>query len=145
MTASLFPTGPIGRSTSMPTASRSAMGKSGRSNGRIVPCDGRTLGERVASYLRAKHPEKTAPYVASEIGVSAETVRKWLEQGSVPNGAAMLALIRRYRMSFVDVVLGDDADEWIAELARQEEQERLEAEAAAIRQKLAFVMSGGSR
>ncbi|WP_091776905.1 hypothetical protein [Methylobacterium sp. UNC378MF] len=63
----------------------------------------------------------------------------------MPNGAAMLALIRRYRMSFVDVVLGEDADEWIAELARQEEQERLEAEAAAIRQKLAFVMGGGSR
>ncbi|MCJ2143694.1 hypothetical protein [Methylobacterium sp. E-066] len=145
MTASLFPTGPIGRSTSMPTASRTAMGKSDRSNGRIAPCDGRTLGERVASYLRSKHPKKTALYVASEIGVSAETVRKWLELGSVPNGAAMLALIRRYRMTFVDGVLGEDADSWIAELARQEEQERLEAEAAAIRKKLAFVMNGGAR
>lgn len=118
------------------------MGKSDRNNGRIVPCDERTLGERVASYLRAKHPEKTALYVASQIGVSAETVRKCLETGSVPSGAAMLALIRRYRMSFVDGVLGEDADDWIAELARQEEQRRLEAEAATIRQKLAFVMGG---
>lgn len=140
--ASLMPVSLPGSSTSMFTASGRTMGKSDRSSGRIVPSDGRTLGERVASYLRAKHPEKTALYVASEIGISAETVRKWLEQGSVPNGAAMLALIRRYRMSFVDGVLGEDADDWITDLARQEEQERLEAEAAAIRQKLAFVMGG---
>ncbi|MCJ2067802.1 hypothetical protein MKK75_03095 [Methylobacterium sp. J-030] len=57
----------------------------------------------------------------------------------------MLALIRRYRMSFVDGVLGEDADEWIAELARQEEQERLEAKAAAIQQQLAYVIGGGAR
>ena len=121
------------------------MGKSGRSNGRITPSDGRTLGERVASYLRAQHPDKTAIYVAAEIGVSAETVRKWLEQNSVPNGRVMLALIRRYRMSFIDNVLGEDADGWIAELARQEEQERLEAQASAIRHQLALVMDGRAR
>jgi transposase-like protein len=142
MTTASFMPGSLSGSSPMLTASGRTMGKSDRSNGRIVPCDGRTLGERVASYLRAKHPEKTAIYVASEIGVSAETVRKWLEQGSVPNGAAMLALIRRYRMSFVDRVLGESADAWIAELARQEEQERLEGEASAIRRKLALVMGG---
>ena len=118
------------------------MGKSDRSNGRVTPAYGRTLGERIASYLRAKHPEKTAIYVASEVGVSAETVRKWIEQGSVPNGAAMLALIRRYRMTFVDEVLGEDADEWIAELARQEALQQLERQAATVRQQMAELLGG---
>lgn len=132
-------------SSPMFTASGKDMRKSGRQHGKVFLCDGRTLRERVSSFLRAQHPDKTAAYVACEIGVPAETVRKWLEQGSVPNGAAMLALVRRYRMSFIDEVLGEDADDWIADLARQEQQERLRSEAAAINHRLALVMQGRTR
>lgn len=109
------------------------MGKSGHNVGKFGQSDGRTLAERVASFLQDQHPTKTALCVEAETGISADTVRKWLEQGNLPNGKAMLALIRRYRVSFLDAVCDDD---WVAELARQEEQARVERQVTDLQRRL---------
>ncbi|WP_437870894.1 hypothetical protein ACSD7O_14225 [Methylorubrum extorquens] len=68
----------------------------------------------------------------AETGIPAGTVRKWLEQGNVPSGEAMLALSKRYEAPFLCAAYPDDEDAWFFEVARQQEQERLERKAEAL-------------
>jgi hypothetical protein len=118
------------------------MGKSGQAQRKVGPVDGRTLAERVSAFLRDQHPLKTALCVEAETNIPANTVRKWLEQGNAPNGPAYDALVQRYGAAFLCRVHPDRADAWFVDVARQQEQERLERAAAAIRQQLADVLGG---
>lgn len=126
----------------MHTASGKDMGKSGQEQGKFGRSHARTFAERVAAFLRAQHPLKTPQCVEAETGIPAGTVRKWLEQGNIPSGEAMLALSKRYEAPFLCAAYPDDEDAWFFEVARQQEQARLEAQAATIRQQLAAVMGG---
>lgn len=49
---------------------------------------------------------------------------------------------KRYEAPFLCAAYPDDEDAWFFEVARQQEQARLEAQAATIRQQLAAVMGG---
>lgn len=117
------------------------MRKAGQIQRKVGQVDGRTLAERVAEFLRRQHPVKTALCVAAEIDVPANTVRKWLEQGNAPSGAAYDALVCRYQAPFLCAVHPEQRDAWFFEVARQQEQARLERAAASIRQQLADVLS----
>ena len=117
------------------------MGKSGQVVGRVSPSDDRTFAERVSTFLRRMHPVKTAQCVEVEAGIPATTVRKWLEQGCAPSGKHTAALARRYR-GFLWAVFPDAENEWVAEVARQDELERLERQAATIRQQMSDVLRG---
>jgi len=117
------------------------MGKSGQVVGRVSPSDDRTFAERVSTFLRRMHPVKTAHCVEVEAGIPATTVRKWLEQGCAPSGKHTAALARRYR-GFLWAVFPDAENEWVAEVARQDELERLERQAATIRQQMSDVLRG---
>ena len=142
MTASLFPTAPFDQSSPMHTASGKRMGKSGHNVGRVSPSNDRTFAEHVSSFLRRLHPVKTAQCVACDTGIPATTIRKWLEQGCAPSGKHTALLTRRYRGAFLYAVFPEGADEWFAELARQDDLVRLERQAATIRQQLSDVMRG---
>ena len=128
--------------SSMQAASGIGMGKSGQEQGPRGQIHARTFAERVAEFLRIQHPQKTAQHVEGKTGLSAATVRKWLEQGNTPNGEAMLALSKSYGPLFLCAAYPDDQDAWFFEVARQQEQARLEAQAATIRRQLAEVMGG---
>lgn len=117
------------------------MGKSGHFLGRVGHFDDRTFQERVTAFLRRMHPVKTAHCVESEAGIPATTVRKWLEQGCAPSGKHTAALARRYR-GFLWAVFPEAENEWVAEIARQDELERLERQAATIRQQMSDVLRG---
>ena len=127
------------------TASGEGMGKTGRKLGKIGQVDGRTLAERVASFLREQHPLKTPQCVEAETAIPANTVRKWLEQGNAPSGPAYDALVRRYGAAFLCAVHREHEGAWFADVARRDEQARLERQAATIRQQLATVMEGRAR
>lgn len=116
----------------MRKASGKTMGKTGQEQGKVGRNHARTFAERVAAFLRAQHPLKTPQCVEAETGIPAGTVRKWLEQGNVPSGEAMLALSKRYEAPFLCAAYPDDEDAWFFEVARQQEQERLERKAEAL-------------
>ena len=50
----------------------------------------------LSEFLRREHPTKTADGVAGQTGISAKTVRKWLDGETSPNGAALLMLALAY-------------------------------------------------
>lgn len=98
----------------------------------------RDTAERLAGFLRARHPAKTAASVAAETGgqVTAAAVEKWLRLEARPGLAAVVVLIEAYGPDLVAVLAPGLA--WlsrraalddIAELTRIE----LEARAAAAR------------
>lgn len=113
------------------------MGKTGQVRRKISQVDGRTLAEHVCTFLREQHPVKTAQCVEAETGISAHTVRKWLDQGNAPSGPAYDALVRRYGASFLCSVHPETRDAWFAHVARMQEQERLEAHVRQMKQQLA--------
>ena len=128
---------------SMFTASETRVGKSSQKLRKVSASDVRTFAEHVSSFLRGKHPAKTAFCVECETGIPATTVRKWLEQGCSPNGPAVASLARVYGPDFLCAVFPDGGDEWFAAVARREEQARLERAAAVIRHQLVSIMRRG--
>ncbi|MCJ2051698.1 hypothetical protein [Methylobacterium sp. J-070] len=147
MTASLFPTGPIARSTSMPTASRKAM-KQSPGNATTVVVDGRTgacedrtvVADRFSNFLRSKYPIKTADNVAADTGLPVATVQRWLDRGSAPSLWALGKLIGAYDAEVLCAAL-ESPPGWLVAAARQQERERLEREIAGLRARL----DGGGR
>ncbi|MGW9822264.1 DNA-binding transcriptional regulator YiaG [Methylorubrum extorquens] len=116
----------------MRKASGKTMGKTGQACAKVSQVDGRTLAERVSAFLRSQHPLKTAQCVEAETNISANTVRKWLEQGNAPSGSAYDALVCRYGADFLCAVHPEHAGAWFADVARQQRQQRLERKAAAL-------------
>lgn len=95
----------------------------------------RDIGERLARFLRERHPQKTALSVAAETDIPASTVEKLIERCSAPSATTLWALIRAYGAQVVEASF-PDAPEWISEAAHR--QRIAEAEAALDRAKVAL-------
>ena len=139
MTASLFPTGPIGRPSSMPPASRKPMKQSPRKSPTTVvddrtgACEDRTVvADRVAAFLRAKYPLKTADNVAADTGLPVATISRWLDRGSAPSLWALGKLVGAYDAEVLLVIL-DHPPPWLMDEARRQERERIERQIATLR------------
>lgn len=89
--------------------------------------------DRVCSFLRERHPLKTAEAVEAATGraVCAATVRKWFERSSGPGFSAFLELIRAYGAEFLVFVIGD-APESLLEAAIAEKRARYQQRRAAL-------------
>lgn len=97
--------------------------------------------DRIRDFLRAKYPSKTAELVALDTGLKRTTVRQWLERGSSPSCAALIALIGSYGPALLAVAMGDDPPEWLSREARAQRQAELEARLAQTSAELAQVRS----
>lgn len=98
--------------------------------------DPKTLGERVASFLRLRHRSKTADTVAALTGCSRAQVCKWLELSSAPSLPAMIQLTHAYGPAFLAAVMGDRAPEWLGDAHRAERRRELEAQQAQVEHEL---------
>lgn len=142
MTASLFPTGPLGRSTSMPTASRKPVRRSEGVFRNLGVLEPQIFGARIAEFLRTIHPQKTAACIEADTQISAKTVEKWLSGTSSPSGNTYHRLIEVYGPELFVFVNPDASPASLQEAARVCRQSRLERQAAKIRQQLAELWGG---
>jgi hypothetical protein len=83
--------------------------------------------ERVAAFLRQRHPTKTAEAVEAYTGIASATVRKLLERASAPSFPTFVRLVLAYGPAFLCAVL-DEPPGWLDAAARAEEMAALEAE-----------------
>lgn len=108
----------------------------GQKSRRMVAADWQ---DRLATHLRRQHPTKTADCVAARCRgqISAAQVRKWLNRGSAPGGAALLWLATCYgpsllvacfgpcpatcgaRPDWLDVALSAEAEERLGQRLRE--------------------------
>lgn len=93
---------------------------------------------RLCSFLRGRHPVKTAENVAAETGIPVATVASWIERGSSPNAWALLNLVGAYGAEVLCAAM-ESPPAWLRSAARQAERERVEAQIAALRSKLGEV------
>jgi hypothetical protein len=84
---------------------------------------------RANAWLRGRHPGKTAECVAADIGISVNTVRKWLSRESRPNAVAVFRLIAAYGPEFLAAVY-PKAPAWLSSIVRAERLASLDAEIA---------------
>lgn len=94
-----------------------------------------TAPERIAAFLRQRHPVKTAECVAAETGFSRETVNSWLNRLSAPKAQAMLKLVALYGPEFLCAAM-HSPPEWLNAAARAERSRALDAEINARRAEL---------
>ncbi len=97
-----------------------------------------TLGERVCSFLRERHPVKTADNVSADTGIAYNTVKTWLDRASAPNAEGYTALWIAYGPDFL-AALADREPAWLKDIRRAQEAAHLKAEIAALEAKLAGV------
>lgn len=128
MTAASFASGPH----SMLTASGISMEQSSRNNTTVVGEDRTVVADRISSFLRAKHPVKTAENVAADTGISPATVARWLDRGSAPSIPQLGKLVGAYDAEVLCVIL-DHPPAWMVSRAREQERERLERQIATLR------------
>lgn len=124
----------------MPQASEKTVRQSGRKFGQLSAKRGQKCepdGEAVVGFLRQLYPSKTAEFVAADVGLSATTVRKWLDRGSRPSFCAFVKLVATYGPALLAVAFGDDPPDWLARAAVDEEMATLRAEHARLVEKLA--------
>lgn len=142
MTAvALSANGPADRSSSMSQASRKSMRKSGealRSFGVIEP---QFFAERVATFLRMMHPQKTADSVAADTGIPTKTVAKWLQGAAGPTGRYYHQLLGAYGFELYVYVNPDASSAEMREAARIQHQHRLERQNEDLRRRLAGQLS----
>jgi hypothetical protein len=93
-------------------------------------------GSRVAAFLRARHPQRTADNVAAETGLKSATIAKWLERESAPNGVAMLVLVAVYGPDFLGAAMSAPPA-WLSAPMRAAHAELLLAELEDIRARIA--------
>lgn len=128
------------KSSSIAQASGKTLRKSGHSHARRGGVSAQVVGERVAAFLRARHPHKTADYVACDIGISVSTVRKWIERSSAPAAAHFGLLVYAYGIEFIAAIYpGLSWAETLIAMSKREAAERQLAEANA---QLAALRSG---
>lgn len=94
-----------------------------------------SFGERLAAFLRARHPLKTALLVAADTGLDAGRIEKWLALKARPDCEAVLILIETYGPSLLLTLAGAPAH-WISAAALAEERAALEAQHAAVAARL---------
>lgn len=97
-----------------------------------------SLGERVVTFLRARHPMKTADNVAADTGIPVNTVKTWLNRASAPDGDGYTKLWVAYGLDFL-AALPDVQPPWLQDIRRELEAAHLKAEIAALTSKLAGV------
>lgn len=120
---------------SLTTTSDRAMRKSGQNGGTLARSHAQTCADRVAGFLRARHPVKTTVNVQAETGYPADTVRGWLN-GHAPSGEAMLDLVTIYKSAFLAAVRPEQKDAWFVDLERELRQRELEARLAETQSQL---------
>lgn len=130
----------LNTSPPMHTASGKRMEQSSRKTTTTVGEDRTVVAERLSSFLRAKHPSKTADNVAADTGIGAATVARWLDRGSTPRMDSLSQLVGAYGAEVLCAILDRPPPALIA-AARQEERERVEGEIARLRAQI----EGGAR
>jgi hypothetical protein len=103
--------------------------------------------DRVVAFLRRRHAStgaKIAEAVEADTGVSAGTVRKWLDRSSAPSFAACLALITAYGPEFLAAVF-DRAPSWIDAAARAARRDQIESAIACLEAEAARLRDDGLR
>lgn len=96
-----------------------------------------SAAERLADYLRRKHPSKTAENVAADANLNADTVQKWLDRGSMPSAVGLLYLVGAYGAEVLCAAYGKDSPAWLTTARQDAELARLKAERAAIEIRIA--------
>jgi hypothetical protein len=100
---------------------------------------GLSLGERVAAFLRLRHPVKTADNVSADTGIPVNTVKTWLQRASAPDAEGYTLLWLAYGPDFLAVLADGRAPQWLQQARRDHEAAALKAEIAALKTKLAGV------
>lgn len=133
MTAVPFSSGPADRlPSSLSGASRKRMEQSRRKATTAVGEDRTVVADRLVSFLRARHPVKTAENVAADTGIAAATVARWLDRGSAPSILQLGKLVGAYDAEVLCAIL-DSPPAWLVDAARQEERRRIERQIAVLR------------
>jgi len=100
--------------------------------GKIGVNDTQACPDRVVAFIRRLHPVKTAEHVSADIGVAADTIRKWIEGVAKPSFVAFSKLILAYGPAFL-IAVYPQAPKWLDEAARRERLAALEEQQARIR------------
>lgn len=108
-------------------------------NGQFSPRRGQlspACTSRALTFLRARHPLKTAEEVAADTGLPIATVKKWLDRSSAPSFAAVFALIGAYGPAFIAAVM-EHPPAWIDNAARAARREALARDISRLQSELA--------
>ena len=106
-----------------------------RSVFKIGRTDGEACPDRAVAFVRRLYPTKTADCVAADTGLSAQTVRRWLEGVAKPSWAGFSRLILAYGPAFL-VAVYPNAPKWLDEAHRRERLDALKAEQIRIQEQL---------
>lgn len=116
------------------------MGHGSPNEGTLVPKNGTgvtaptsltgSLGERVATFLGALHPVKTAENAAAELRVPSATIRKLLQRRSTPSGDLLARMIAVWGPEFASAALPGCA--WLSEAAAARRRVSIDARIAAL-------------
>ena len=103
--------------------------------------DPKVLGDLVQSFLRRRHPAKTALSVvaATDGRLKDHQVQRWLEGASAPSGAALMTLISAYGPEFLAAVF-PSAPAWLDAACRDAQITRLEKEIQELQAKRAAAL-----
>lgn len=111
------------------------MGQSSGKSRQVSGIEATDVGQRIAAFLRRRHPSKTAEEVAAETKIGAGTIAKQLERLSSPSCANFLRLACVYGPEFLAEVMPEQLG-WLDEAARRERQRQLEERIAALNAEL---------
>lgn len=103
--------------------------------------DPKVLGDLVQSFLRRRHPAKTAASVvaATDCRLKEHQVQRWLEGASAPSGSALVTLIGAYGPEFLAAVF-PSAPAWLDAACRDAQIARIENEIAELQAKRAAAL-----
>lgn len=111
-----------------------------RTNGHEIESRrGLSLGERVTTFLRGRHPVKTADNVAADTGIPVNTIKTWLQRGSAPDADGYTLLWLAYGPDFLAGIVDGRAPQWLIEARRDYEAAELKAQIAALEARLTGV------
>lgn len=113
-----------------------------RSCGMSWAIDPKVLGEKTQTFLKSRHPQKTASNVVIDTDgrLKESQVERWLEGASAPSGAALIVLISAYGPEFLAAVFPSQPA-WLDAARRSESVARLDAEIADLQAKRQAVAS----
>ncbi len=122
-------------SSSMSQASEIAVIKSGQKRNQYWLSVGRVSDAKVElmlAYWRALYGERVAENVAADLGASVNTARKWFDGTCAPSLLWFSRAISVYGPEFLAACYPDPHG-WLNLAARMAEQDRIDAEIAALR------------
>lgn len=104
-------------------------------SGKISLSSQKACPEKAVEFIRALYPAKTAENVASDTGISAETVKKWLDGTVRPSWDGLSCLIFAYGFPFL-VAVFPRRPLWLSDAYQRAQLAELEAEQARIQSKI---------